>query len=676
MIAKPDQVYQAVVVCDTSRNHFGPIGKRLAPCLIPLIGKSILHFTLDSLKASGIQDVHLFCSLHSDQIRSSIKSYQATVKSTDFKLTVHSSENNLSLGDTIRDIFAKSIINGDFILLYGDTVCNLPFKRLLDEHKSLRAKDKQCVMTLLYQKSSPTHLAKKKSDETLIISDGKSDRLLCYERLRDQEESHSLKYLSIFKSNPNLKIHYDLLDTHISICAPAVISLFYDNFDYQSRFDFIRGIIDQEEILGNTIYVKTFNEPLYAIRAMSPIDYDRVAQDMLNRWTYPLVPDSENQFTYHRHHIYKQESSTIPSDSSKLKNVCIGNNTTIGSRAKITNSVIGSNCRIGENVRMNCVYVLDNVAIENDCHLDSCILDEKTIIKKNVAVLPGSIIGQNVILGPHLSVEKGSLIHLAGEAKSFDLKVVGDEGRGAIYESDEEDEEEEEDQDNVLEKWGKPLEEYPEEYYSSDSECSGSNVDHVDHDDVDNGLTFETDDARKYYIEALDSLLRGISENILWKNLIVELNASKHAYNIQYSDLSSLISRAIMEAIIKSAKTDGQLSPGKIKSIAMKLVPLIKNYIKDTQSQKDCLKAMEEFTLCEYTASMIAAMVQLINVFYNEDILDEEIILHWFKASEAVYSSVHGVEHDPSKQKLLRSEKIVIKLIEWLEQAEEESDSE
>jgi len=135
MLAKPDQVYQAVIVCDSSRNHFGPLGKQLAPCLIPLVGKPILHYTLDSLKASGVQDVHLFCSFHSDQVRAFVKDYQANVKRTDFKLTVHSSEHNLTLGDTMRDIFAKSIINGDFILVYGDTICNLPFKRFLDEHK-------------------------------------------------------------------------------------------------------------------------------------------------------------------------------------------------------------------------------------------------------------------------------------------------------------------------------------------------------------------------------------------------------------------------------------------------------------------------------------------------------------------------------------------------------------
>lgn len=43
-------------------------------------------------------------------------------------------------------------------------------------------------------------------------------------------------------------MHFDLQDTHISICSLSVLSLFADNFDYQTRDDFIKGIMGQEEV--------------------------------------------------------------------------------------------------------------------------------------------------------------------------------------------------------------------------------------------------------------------------------------------------------------------------------------------------------------------------------------------------------------------------------------------
>lgn len=39
-----------------------------------------------------------------------------------------------------------------------------------------------------------------------------------------------------------LQIRTDLMDTHISICAPEVLMLFSDNFDYQNiKKDFVTG---------------------------------------------------------------------------------------------------------------------------------------------------------------------------------------------------------------------------------------------------------------------------------------------------------------------------------------------------------------------------------------------------------------------------------------------------
>jgi translation initiation factor eIF-2B subunit epsilon len=57
-----------------------------------------------------------------------------------------------------------------------------------------------------------------------------------------------------YVDRPRVELRYDLQDTHVAICSPAVPPLFSDNFDFQTRDDFVRGLLVNEEILASTIY--------------------------------------------------------------------------------------------------------------------------------------------------------------------------------------------------------------------------------------------------------------------------------------------------------------------------------------------------------------------------------------------------------------------------------------
>ena len=58
----------------------------------------------------------------------------------------------------------------------------------------------------------------------------------------------------IFQEQSAVEVRYDLADTGLSVCSPNVPQLFADNFDFQTRDHFVRGLIVNEEVLGNTIY--------------------------------------------------------------------------------------------------------------------------------------------------------------------------------------------------------------------------------------------------------------------------------------------------------------------------------------------------------------------------------------------------------------------------------------
>lgn len=99
------------------------------------------------------------------------------------------------------------------------------------------------------------------------------------------------------------------MDTGIIICSPSVPLLFSDNFDFQTKEDFIRGLLLNEEILDSRIYCYQV-ENGYGSTIKNWQTFQKVNMDCMHRWTFPLVPDqsfrNEKPFSYHRHCIYKQ----------------------------------------------------------------------------------------------------------------------------------------------------------------------------------------------------------------------------------------------------------------------------------------------------------------------------------------------------------------------------------
>lgn len=58
----------------------------------------------------------------------------------------------------------------------------------------------------------------------------------------------------MFLENPSVSLLHNIKDTHIAICSPSVLPLFSDNFDYQTKDDFVKGLLMSEEIMEGTIY--------------------------------------------------------------------------------------------------------------------------------------------------------------------------------------------------------------------------------------------------------------------------------------------------------------------------------------------------------------------------------------------------------------------------------------
>lgn len=120
-------------------------------------------------------------------------------------------------------------------------------------------------MTVVFKKSAP---GVSTGQEVIIANDALTKRLVFYQRVKanTKKARNCVFPLEIFMEHSAVEVRHDLFDPEIAICAPSVLSLFADNFDFETRDDFIRGLLINEEILASTIYVAELPNQQYAAK--------------------------------------------------------------------------------------------------------------------------------------------------------------------------------------------------------------------------------------------------------------------------------------------------------------------------------------------------------------------------------------------------------------------------
>ncbi|XP_052078561.1 translation initiation factor eIF-2B subunit epsilon-like isoform X2 [Mytilus californianus] len=666
---KQEDILQAVVIADTFNVRFAPITEKKPRTLLPVVNVPMLDYTLEFLAAGGIQEIFVFCCHLADQIRTHIRNSKWNDSSSPCTVTPILSEGCLSMGDAMREIEDKSLIRSDFILVYGDIVSNLDLRSTIQEHKRRREKDKNAVMTVIMKKAPPGHCSRCREDDSLVAIDSTNDRILHYLKTGNQKKLQLP--VEVLTDNKNVQLRYDLLDCQISVCSPQVPALFKDNFDYLSRDDFIKGILMNEEVMGNTIFGKIVRDE-YAARISNLQMYDIISRDIMSRWTYPLVPDNsinnhDNSLSYGRHNVYLSKDVTLARGCILEENVVVGSGSSIGCNTVITQSVIGNNCKIGENVKITGSYVWDDVTIEDNCVIETSVICDNVTLYDGVTVNPGSVIAWDVKVGPGVHLPQSCMLqsHPVDDDDDFgDDLPEADQGqqitesspdygaKSKAYEyrapcdSDEEDEELRQDI------WGLTL--------HSDDDISS--VDSHKSDEFSDEEEEMQDEISMFYAEMIDQLRRSEEENISNENMILEINSLKHAYNIAIKDLHGMVLKSLIDLPFRQ-NTDGQQLLVDIKKNLTKHLPLLKNYIKpnSTEPQMDGLMALEEFSLQEPRINTV--LVKILHMLYDMDVLEEQVLFRWHK-------SIPQAEDVPERERLRKQ---VEPLIKWLQEAEEES---
>lgn len=369
-----------------------------------------------------------------------------------------------SVGDFLRDLDKRSLISSDFILVHGDLVANVSIDAALAKHRARREANREAIMTVVLRSAGDgDHRTKTHGITPHFVVEPSTGRCLHYEETHPLQSDH---YLSLdpdlLKDHAALEIRSDLIDCGIDICTPDVLALWSESFDYElPRKNFLHGVLKDYELNGKFIYTEILDEG-YAARASNLQMYDSISKDILGRWTFPLVPDS-NLVMEHSYRKSKGglclEDGVIISPGSTITISVLGQRTKVGTGSTVSNSIIGRRCKIGKNVHIENSYIWDDVVIQDGASVYQSVIAGAVTVGKGSTIPEGSLLSYGVQIGDHVQLRttnaKISLRSGDGSPLKTDSELVGSNGRGGLY-TDladlDSDEEEDEDDPSTLQK--------------------------------------------------------------------------------------------------------------------------------------------------------------------------------------------------------------------------------
>lgn len=616
-----DERFQAIVLTDLFETRFLPLTARTPRCLLPLANVPLIEYTLAFLAKTGVNEVYLMCSAHADQIQQYIEQLKWARNSAFAVSTINSAESR-SVGDAMRDLDNRGIVSGDFLLVSGDVVTNVDFARALQFHRGKRAADKDHIVTMVLSAASPNHRTRSQVDPAVFVLDKASHRCHYYEDIAPRNApggSVAIEPELLENMAGELEVRNDLIDCHIDICLPHVPQIFQENFDYQSlRGDFVRGVLTSD-LVRKSIYAYITSE--YAARVELWATYAAVSQDVLARWAHPLVPDSNLAGGSYEHgvgHVYKEQPVVLAQLCTVGSSTCVGAGTNVGAGSTIRRSVVGRRCRVGSDVKISNSYIWDDAVIEDGAEVSGAVVASGATVGHGARLLPGSVVdfGETVSAGETRSAETGGAppaFYLQGNGSDELIALVSRRRRRS----------------------------------SRRRRMSSASTDFSDDED--------------FATEAVATVERAMEHNHDMDTALLELNTLRMSMNVTYHEVRAATVEAMVRRVAHFESTATLGARDAASKVFGEWGGLFRRQVFSASEQDDLAELLE--MACAPLASGAVVLFVALRQLYELDIVEEESILRWWTAAER------------DRPQFAQVRTLAGQFVEWLRDAEEESDS-
>ena len=650
---KNDEILTGVLLADNFDNSFHPATITKPKCLMQLANEPLLHYSLHLLQQSGVEKIIIFCK---DSNKEIIEYLEKSKKwANNYKhgkivvLPPNPDVNNV--GDMFRKLDTLNIITDDFIFVPFDVVSNANLSKALQEHKQRKSShpvDKTApLLTIVLTDNVSTKHELRQLEDDVVIAYGTKDFRLHHFGKTKSGGKQSVP-MSVFKECNRLSVSYQVLDSGVWICSEKVIEVFSENFDYETQDIFVKRVIDSFEFLGKEIHVHLLQSD-YCCRVTNLTRHCMVQCDIINRKICPLFPETfrrsmhEGQYNLAMKRDYLH-STCKPSSVLKGSTFMIGSHTEVGSSVTINESAVANNCSIGSysviekstllnNVKVGGNSVITNsficgeVEIGSNTKIDNCLICSGVKISDDIEVPKGSILVCYLDKGSNTPVEtQTSFVGKDGKGKQYSLT-------SDIFYEDNSLSETTADLANKL--WGLSINNADLES-DDDVESVSSDEDMTfDSDDNDDSNMFQTvkPQPEKFKRDVDETIVRLAEEpTVEVKNLIQEINASRHAYNVPWDGVTKTVTTCIMEHFIKTytaQSADKKKSYGEVFKDIVKLCKgLLDEYIVIKKGDANALQAITSYSI--QNPVFLKGVPNVLNYMYMEDLLQAESIIEWY----------------------------------------------
>lgn len=421
--------------------------------------------------------------------------------------------------------------------------------------------------------------------------------------------------------------------------------------------DFIQGVLMSEEFTESKIYWELLNCQIYALPINTWNAYRNVCRDILQRHCYPLVPDTQpnslKNFIYMSRSTYKHSSSILSKGCILESESIIGQSSSSRENSLIKKSIVGPNCSIGSSVEIENSFLISSITISDNCKIrdsiifDKCFVAQGTELKKCIVLTESQIREENKIYeNCYFSVNNSVTTCVALSKSQTDSELAS-----SFVNSDEENGDDDDGASTTSS--------------LSRSSWSSQSVDQDMH-------VLPQDDVETFLSEVIDSLARGFQDKLRCENLILEINSSRYAYNVNMRQVSYNVVKAILKLPSQHGE-DPALYQKTLTSVIKYFQPILNNYIKTEDAQLDCLKAVQDVAN-DNKKTLLPCVKNLLHFLYNNDILSEEKILEWFENDrEGDDDSFAEQEERQQAHEAVRN--AALPFVNWLKEAEEDSSS-
>merc|ERR1712083_1104913 len=168
-------------------------------------------------------------------------------------------------------------------------------------------------------------------------------------------------------------------------------------------------------------------------------------------------------------------------------------------------------------------------------------------------------------------------------------------------------------------------------YYTEEEDSSDeSDDDESDHEFEEETTGGEHDDVKNFRREVIDSIARGLEQGVASDNLVLEINGSKHAWNITLSEVNQCVLYAVLTANIDLGDTQvsaTQILPTIFKNINT-LTQLLTKYSRSKSGQQYYLEGIEN--LVSKHPIYVEVVAKVLHKLYDKDVLSDETIISWY----------------------------------------------